>query len=383
MPTPCPFRSRTGPLVLLRAVVIGSAVAALLPASTMGAADVRRDPSRQVFALPSAQRGLPFPASAVGVPVHLRLHPRESPRPSDVGLGAWAARRARGTQPAGGSRRTQPARPTVLILVPTDLAAVPVGILRVRGTVGPRGEAVRVLVNGVRAVVQSGMFSAEVNVTPHTLILSAVATTSGGRRDCHQVGLAVGEAPENGPRLRASPDGAVVALPQRFSILPAAVLPGAPAEPDGDDAGDSPAETAGRARFAVGNLMARSSPPTGTGAWAAGEVPMGLALSAAHLDGRGLPAEPDVAETGHRAAVEAMRRALAIRPRPEDRVEAFKPGEAGPQRRIPAGADALSLRTRGEEDIEQNPRGMPLGSTYSFGLLFIFDTDGFRQIRWY
>ena len=384
MPTHYPFRTGNRPLALVRAIVVGSVLSALLPADTMGMVDVRRDPSSQIFATPRAQRGLPLPASAVRVPVQLRTRTGEPARKGDVDIGAIAQQGVAGARPAGVSRQTQPVRPTVTILSPTDLAAVPAGTLRVHGTVNVHGNAVRVFVNSVRAVVRSGAFSAAVRVTPHTLILSAVATTPAGPTDCHQIGLAVSETRETTPRLRPFLDHAVVALPQHSLLLPTAVLSSAQTDPDADGAGDLPAGGPSGVRFTVGRLVNGLSLPTVNGTTGVnGAAPTSLVLSPARLDGRGAPAEPGLPEMGRRVDFESARRVLATHLRPEDRAESITPTEPGSSGRDLTGADSFSLRTRGEGDVEQNPRGMPVGARYSFGLLFIFDANGFRQIRWY
>lgn len=384
MPTHCPVRTGNRPLAFVRAVTVGSVLSAFLPAGTMGMADVRRDLSGQVFAAPRAQRGLPLPGSAVSVPVQLRIPVGESPQTDDFDTVGIAPRSIAGTRAAENPRQTHPVRPTVTILTPTDLAAVPAGILRVRGSVSPHGGAVRVLVNGVGAIVRSGAFSAAVRVTPHTLILSAVATTPGGLTDCHQIGLTVRATPDTRPRLRPVPDRAVVALPHRFALLSLTALPPGRPTLDGDGAGDPSAGTAGRSRFAVGRLITPYSPPPVNGALDAdGVAPMNLVSAPSLLDGRGSLEESGSPETGHRMAAEAAQHPLVIHPRPEDRVEAITPNDPDASRRTLAGAGSLFPRMRGEGEVEQNPRGMPLGATYSFGLLFIFDTDGFRQVRWY
>jgi hypothetical protein len=384
MPTHCPIRTGNRPFALARAVVVGSVVSALLPADAMGMVDVRRDPSGQVFATPRAQRGLPLPASAVRVPVQLRIRTGELAQKGDFDIGAIAQRGFAGARPAGGSRQVRPVRPNVTILSPTDLAAVPAGALRVRGTVNGHGDAVRVHVNGVRAVVRSGAFSATIRVTPHTLILSAVAATSGGLTDCHQIGLTVSETPETRPRLRPFLDHAVLALPQRFSLLPAAVLPSAQTDLDADGAGDIRAGGPSGLRFTVGGLVKGFSLPTVNATTDVNAAPpTSLVLAPARPDGRGPPTAPGPPEMDRRVDVESARRVLGTHLRPDDRVESITPADPGPSLRDLTGADSFSLRTRGEGDIEQNPRGMPVGAKYSFGLLIIFDANGFWQIRWY
>ena len=384
MPTHCPFRMCNRPLALVRAVGIGSVLSAFLPASAMGTVHMQHDPSERIFAAPSAQRGLPLPASVMRVPVHLRVRTREALRSDSLDTRPMVRAGAADSDPAGASRPARPVRPTVTILAPTDMAAVLTGTLSVRGTVSAYGDPVRVLVNGVRAVVRSGAFTAAVRVTPHTVILSAVATTPRGLTDRHQIGLAVSGAPEGGFPLRPFPDHGVVALAQRFSLLPVSVSASTLAEPDGDGAGELQAAGPGGRPFAFEGSIGRSPLPPASGAeHTANTATLRLVLAPAVLDGRGSAGEPAVPAQRLRVGVEGARRVPATDPRPEDRVESIAPNGPGSSVRDPGDIASLSLRTRYEGDVEQNPRGMPLGATYSFGLLFIFDTDGLRQVRWY
>lgn len=384
MPTHCPFRMCSRLLAFVRAVGIGSVLSAFLPASAMGTVHMQHDPSERIFAAPRAQGGLPLPASAMRVPVHLRVRTREAPRSGSFDTRPIVHGGVADNDLAGASRPARPVRPTVTILAPTDMAAVLGGTLSVRGTVSAYGDPVRVLVNGVRAVVRSGAFTAAVRVTPHTVILSAVATTSSGLTDRHQIGLAVRGAPEGGFPLRPFANRDVVALAQRFSLLPASVSAFTEGEPDGDGAGEPQAGPPGRRPIAFEGSIGRSPLlPVNGAADTADMTTLRLVLAPAVLDGRGSAGEPAVPAQRLRVGVEGARRFPAVHPRPGDRVEAVAPNGLGSSVRDPSDIVSLSLRTRSEGEVEQNPRGMPLGATYSFGLLFIFDTDGLRQVRWY
>ena len=110
---------------------------------------------------------------------------------------------------------------------------------------------------------------------------------------------------------------------------------------------------------------------------------MRLVLAPARREGGGRGTERGSPEKNLRGDVERARRVLAVHPRPEDRIESAGPSDPGASARDAGATGMLSIKTRSEADVEQNPRGMPLGATYSFGVLFIFDTAGFRQIRWY
>ena len=384
MLTYCPFRTGDRLRSLVRTVVVGSVLATLLPAGALGAADVRHRLSGQVFAVPSAPRGLPLPASAVSVPVQFRIRTGDPPWSGNFDAEAAERRDVARAGPAGASRRVRPARPSVTILTPTDLAAVPAGTLHVRGTVSAYRDAVRVLVNGVRAVVRSGAFSASVRVTPHTVILSAVATTPGGLTDFHQVGLAVSGPSDIAFPFRPFPDHAVVELAQRLSFPPAPASHFAQDNPDGAGAGDAPAAGTGGPPFAFGDLVRGYSAPTmETSADAAEATTMRLVLAPARREGGGRGTERGPLEQNLRVDLERAQRVLATHPRPEDRIESAGPSDPGSLARDATATGMLSVKTRSEADVEQNPRGMPLGATYSFGVLFIFDTAGFRQIRWY
>ena len=50
---------------------------------------------------------------------------------------------------------------------------------------------------------------------------------------------------------------------------------------------------------------------------------------------------------------------------------------------VPAGTGLLRPGQSRDGEVEQNPRGMRLGTEYSFGLRFILDTDGFWRVWWF
>ncbi len=69
--------------------------------------------------------------------------------------------------------------------------------------------------------------------------------------------------------------------------------------------------------------------------------------------------------------------------RREYRAESIGQHERGPSVPTLAGIGALVSRPSRDGEIERNPRGMPLGSEHTFGVLFIFDAGGYWRIRWY
>lgn len=384
MPLCCPSRFPHRPLSVVRAVVVGSVLSAVLPANATDTVDFRRAPPGQAFESPNTRIGLPLPASVLDVPVHLRVRAEDVARSDGFEIGPSVSPGVAPSRPAGISRQAVPIRPTVTILTPTDLAAVPAGTLRVRGTVSANGDKVRVLVNGERAVVQMGTFAAAVGVTPHTMILSAVATTPKGLTACHQIGLAVSGTPETAFRLRTFPGYGVVARTERFSFLPAAVSASAQGDQGVDGAGDTPAAGPGRLRFTFGRVVSYYPPMSVTAAADANDAPtMTLVLVPASLDERRSAKEPGLPERRLQVDVERTRSVLVMNPGPEALAESTTPNTRGSSATVPAGIGSLAPRQGRDGEVEQNPRGMPLGTEYSVGVLFIFDTGGFWRVRWY
>jgi len=361
-----------------------SVLSALLPANATGTADFRRAPPGQAFESPNASIGLPLPASVLDIPVHLRVRKEDAARSGGFEIRPSVPRRVAIARPAGISRHAVPIRPTVTILTPTDLAAVPAGTLRVRGTVSANGDKVRVLVNGVRAAVLTGTFAAAVRITPYTMILSAVATTSKGLTACHQIGLAVSGTPENTFRLRPFPGYGAVAHAVRFSLLPAAASVSAQGDLGSHGAGDIQTAGPGGLRFSLGRVASQYPPTSVAAAAEATETAtMTLTFVPVGLDGRRFAKEPDLSAKRLQLDIERMRRVLVMNPGPESRAESATPNTYESSATVPAGIRLLSPRQGRDGEVEQNPRGMPLRTEYSFGVLFIFDTGGVWRVRWY
>ncbi len=107
----------------------------------------------------------------------------------------------------------------IQITVPATGAILPPGLLLVRGAVAAGGAEVGVLVNGVPAAVQGSDFAALVQVTPATIILTAVATSASGATASHSVAITVSATPAPGIVLHASPQSGVAPLTVAFSLL--------------------------------------------------------------------------------------------------------------------------------------------------------------------
>lgn len=103
----------------------------------------------------------------------------------------------------------------VRITSPLGGVTVPAGSLLVQGTVGPAGAGVRVVVNGILAVAQGGLFAALVPATPGTLALRAV--TTGGEASEHSVTVTVAGAASS-VGLVAVPQSGLAPLTVSFTL---------------------------------------------------------------------------------------------------------------------------------------------------------------------
>jgi len=384
MPTRCPSRVPHRPFFVVRAVVVGSVLSAVLPADAIDTGDFRRADHSQAFEPPTARVELILPAAVLGTPVHLRVRKEDPARSGGFEVAPIVPKGVAIARPTGFARRGVPPRPTVAILAPTDLATVPAGILWVRGTVSANGDKVRVLVNGVRAVVQQSTFTAGVPVTPNTMILSVVATTPRGGTARHQIGLTVSAIAETTVRLRPRPGDGVAALTDHFSLLSAAVSASSNSDLRSDGDGDTAPPSPGGLPFTSARAGRHDSPVYMTpaaGTTVAATIALVLASEAPdeHHSGK----EPVLAEKLREARVERARSVLVMNAGPEYRAEPTTLTQRGSLAPILAGIGSLRPGQSRDGEVEQNPRGMRAGTVYSFGLRFILDTDGFWRVWWF
>jgi hypothetical protein len=215
------------------------------------------------------------------------------------------------------------------------------------------------------------------------MILSAVATTPKGLAAHHQIGLAVRGTPENTLRFQPFRGFGVVPHTERVSLLPAAASASAQGDPGSDDAGDTPSWGPAGLRFTFRRVTGNSPASVPAVADATETATMALVLAPGSPDGGPTAKEAGSPEKRFHLNFERTRSVRVIHRGPEYRAESTPLNTPGPSAPGLAGIGPLSPRQSRDGEVEQNPRGMPLGPEYSFGVLFIFDTGGFWRVRWY
>ncbi len=324
----------------------------------------------------AAQLSIAQSAPALGTPAHLRIPRRESDRRPHFRIPSAARRGTLAVGAASFPPAVLRARPIVIITTPEDQAAVSAGLLRVRGTVDANDAAVGVVVNGVRAVVRAGLFVATVRVTPHTLLLSAAATTRGRVSARHQIGVTVSATGATALRLRGLPANRMAALDAPLRLLSGLT----PTPPHVRAAGDGD----GCAILSIRDGERLAMAPS-TGAAIGAAVQKGVADAVGPLVMDELPPEaesapptsppPTQAEWTERGAPVTLGREERA-PAPPAGLRRFFPGLV---------ARIATLRVLGgqDEDVPRGLRRARLGPELSLGLLFTLDANGLWRVSWF
>jgi len=367
-------------------------VACLFVASLVVFADLPADAtgpacfSRSLFiraAGPSGESGeTGSTAAALAAPVHLRARRENGERNNGWGGGPIALAGIRATGVTDVSRRATSARPTVTIITPADQATVPASTLRVRGIVNAHGAKVRVVVNGVRASVREGTFTAGVSVSANTVLLTAVATTADGASARHQIGLTVSGTVESDLRLRPFPAKDVPPKHVGFSLRSAPIPFARRGNVDHD------VESA--STMSCSEDQSVDSPPvdhyptpatTATGSTEAAtttHIP-GPVAAADHLPwkSRSLTVEPRRATAGRTVEV------LFVHSGEGSRAESALLTQHGFLTQIAADMASLRLAGNREGTVVPSLHGMRSGNEYSFVVLFVLGADGLWRVWWF
>ena len=284
--------------------------------------------------------------------------------------------------PARRAFTVQTAAPTIAITEPAAGATVPSGLVLVRGTVAGGGE-VGVAVNGVTAAVQGSVFAAMVPASAPSLVLTAVASTQAGGSATANVTVTVTDQPDGALSLRPSPRMGGAPLVASFSLLGGAPAARVELDIDGD----------GRADFDGPSLEGRTFTYTAPGLYfpsvkvtdAQGAVSSARAVVQV-LDPAGVDAllQPKWGALRDALGRSDVAGAVALfagasRDAYQDQLTALAGAGALPQ----IAADLGSIRPVRvhERAAEYELRAVQQGTSYSFYVLFVVDTDGVWRLR--